>query len=66
MTVMAFPSCGHTGSKAGDGFCPIVTLKPAVYDESEQGRLTGYLLGAWSGKTWLEDNAAASHLRGGG
>ena len=41
------------------GFFPVVAAT-----NHSKGKLTGYLLGGWSPKGWLQDKAAASLLRG--
>ncbi|MHC1726661.1 MAG: hypothetical protein AB9866_11715 [Syntrophobacteraceae bacterium] len=65
LVLLAFPAAGNPEPKPVDGFCSIVALNPALYEDSGDGKLAGYLLGGWSKDGWLEDKAAASLLRGG-
>ena len=65
LVLLAFPVQGRAGSNAMGSFCPVVARGKIAGGESQDGKLSTYLLGGWSGKAWLQDKAAAPLVRGG-
>jgi hypothetical protein len=65
LVLLAFPVRGRAGSNAVDPFFPVIARGKIPGGESQDGKLTAYLLGGWSGKAWLQDKAAAPLVHGG-